>query len=125
MGRQRRPSALVLVAFLPLLLAPTTAAAESSDACVGDFAACTGRAEGVATGDGFELGLYVPGENGRARDVSGGASSCPGCRWEIVPACEDNTPGTGDNDVSCARAAFECASTGGTLVAVYLKRPGE
>jgi hypothetical protein len=90
-----------------------------------DVIACTGRATGIATGEGFELGLYVPGSDGRAHDVSGGASSCPGCRWEVVPACEGNSPGTGDNDLSCARALYECETTGGTFVEVYLKRPAQ
>ncbi len=119
MGRQRCATALVLAASL---LCPIDASADQS---CGQFYECGGRATGTASGNGFELGLFVPGSDGRAHDVSGGAYSCPDCRWEIVPACDANSPGTGDNDVNCARAVIACADTGGTLVDVYLKRPGQ
>ena len=123
MGRQSR--AIAVGAFaLSVLAAPDAPAAAAGAVTCPVLSGC-GSATGAATGDGFELGLFVPGADGTAQDVSGGASSCPECRWEIVPACDGNTPGTGDNDTSCGQAVLACASTGGTLVDVYLKRPGE
>lgn len=120
--------AVVLIAAALLVSGGSSAAAsEKSSACAQSLIECGNRAEGVAKGDGFELGLYVPGTDGAPRDISGGANSCPGCRWEIVPACGANTPGSSTNtgDVTCPNAVTACASTGGILVDVFLKRPGE
>ena len=131
MGRQRRATALLAVALLAGgLAAPARGEAQTAPGvriCIDPtLYSCQALATGIATGVGFELGLYVPGRDGRPRDVSGGASSCPGCRWDVVPACEGNTPGTtGEDLLTCNRASMACASTGGTLVDVYLKRPGE
>ena len=124
MDRQRR-AVVVIVDALHASGGNSVAASGESSGCSGALIQCGNRAVGVAKGDGFELGLYVPGADGGARDVSGGASSCPGCRWEVVPACEGNVPGTGSNDLNCSQAAIACADTGGTLVDVYLKRPGD
>lgn len=122
MAGQPRTQLLALLLFAALLTPARTAQAESIEHC--GVYGC-GTATGVAKGDGFELGLFVPGRDGRARDVSGGARSCPGCRWEVVPACDANSPGGGSNDLTCNRAVLACQDTGGTLVDVYLKRPGQ
>ena len=136
-GQPRSRRVAVAIALVASGLVPTSAGAGVRDAapraalaaagaatCQGDVDRC-GTATGIATGDGFELGLYILGADALPRDVSGGASSCPGCRWEVVPACERNVPGTGSNDLSCPEAVATCDDTGGTYVDVYLKRPGE
>jgi hypothetical protein len=77
---------------------------------------------------GFETEIVVPDGHGGGKTLGGKGNSCPGCQWQLTPACAPNGVTTGADgetvifDALCPRAVNICPGAG-ILFDVYLRRP--
>jgi hypothetical protein len=92
-----------------------------SKKCLGPVAVTPGQG-------GFETEIVVPDGKGGGKTLGGKGNSCPGCVWEMTPACSMNDIETGPDgeaiifDALCGAAVNSCPD-GGILFRVYVRRP--